>query len=369
MTPSESFMQQALTLARRGEGRTAPNPPVGAVLVRDGQVVGEGFHPAAGQPHAEVFALRQAGEKTRGATLYVTLEPCCHQGKTGPCTEAVIAAGVSEVYVGTVDPNPLVAGKGVSRLQQAGLAVHVGLLEAECRQLLAPFATLITAKRPYVLFKSAITLDGRIATSAGDSRWISCEKSRERVHQLRNRVDGILVGSRTVMADNPRLTTRLDSNGRNAARIVVDSRLQTSPHAEVYNAEASGRRILVTGDYHPVTAYAPYLDLGVEIVRLPLQGDYLAPQEVLTALGKLDLMFLLLEGGGQLGGVMLRAGLVDRVMLFVAPLLLGGDDGLPLLSGQGVKALSEAWRVVEPSVTRIDDDILIEGEVRQCLPA
>lgn len=366
MTPSERFMQKALDLARRGEGRTAPNPPVGAVLVRDGQVVGEGFHPAAGQPHAEVFALRQAGEDARGATLYVTLEPCCHQGKTGPCTEAVIAAGVREVCVGILDPNPLVAGKGVTRLQQAGVTVHVGLLADECRQLLAPFAMLMTAKRPYVLFKSAITLDGRIATSTGASRWISCEKSRERVHLLRNRVDGILIGSRTVLADNPRLTTRLERGGRNAARIVVDSRLQTSPRAEVYNAEAPGRRILVTGDHHSTRAYMPYLDLGVEVVRLPLQDDYLAPDAILRALGQLDLMFLLLEGGGQLGGVLLRAGLVDRVMLFVAPLLLGGDDGLPLLSGPGVESLADAWRVVEPNVTRVDDDILIEGEVRPC---
>ncbi len=369
MTQPERFMQQALDLAQRGEGRTAPNPPVGAVLVREGCVVGEGFHPEAGQPHAEVFALRQAGEAARGATLYVTLEPCCHQGRTGPCTEALIAAGVSEVYVGAVDPNPQVAGQGVARLQAAGMTVHIGPLESECRHLLAPFAKRITTGRPYVLFKSALTLDGRIATSTGDSRWISSEQSRALVHQLRNRVDGILVGSRTVMADNPRLTTRLDGDCRNAARIVIDSRLQTSPDAEVYSPDAVGRRILVTAEHHPDAAYAPYLERGVELVRLEQQEGHLDPTAIMHALGQLDLMFLMLEGGGQLGGVMLRAGLVDRVMLFVAPLLLGGDDGLPLLSGQGVTALADAWRITTPVVTRIEDDILIEGEVQRCSPA
>lgn len=368
MANTDRFMQHALELARQAEGRTAPNPPVGAVLVHDDVIVGEGFHPGAGQPHAEIFALRQAGSQAHGATLHVTLEPCCHQGRTGPCTEALIQAGVRAVVVGTMDPNPVVAGQGIARLQEAGIAVTVGVLAEQCRQLLAPFAKYVTTGRPYLMFKSAMTLDGCIATSSGDSRWISCKKSRELVHQTRNRVDGILVGSGTVIADNPRLTTRLAVAGRNAARIVIDSRLQTSPRAEVYSAQAGGRRILVTSTRHDSAALDPYASQGVEILSLPGRGDFLDPVEIMTELGRLDLMFVLLEGGGRLAGALLRAGLIDRVMLFLAPMLLGGDDGRPLLSGVGKERLNQAWRLADMQVSRVDQDVLIEGEVAACLP-
>jgi len=368
MTNTDRFMRQALELARQGEGRTAPNPPVGAVLVRDGDIVGQGFHPGAGQPHAEIFALGRAGSLARGATLFVTLEPCCHQGRTGPCTEALIRAGVREVVVATLDPNPVVAGQGIARLQAAGLVVKVGVLEESCRQLLAPFAKHVTTGLPFVLFKAAMTLDGCIATSTGDSRWISCEKSRELVHLTRNRADGILVGSGTVIADNPRLTTRLETGGRNAARIVIDSKLQTSPRAEVYSAQAAGRRILVTSTRHDHVALEPYTEQGVEILGLPCRGDFLDPVEIIAGLGRLELMFVLLEGGGRLAGTLLRAGLIDRIMLFIAPRLLGGDDGRPLLSGVGQARLSEAWRLINMQSRQVDQDILIEGEVAPCLP-
>ena len=367
MPDHEGFMQRALELARRGEGQTAPNPPVGAVLVSNGSIVGEGFHPGAGQPHAEVFALRQAAEQAHGGRLYVTLEPCCHQGRTGPCTEAVIAAGVAEVMVGTLDPNPAVAGEGVARLRRAGLTVTVGVLEKECRRLIAPFAKFITTGRPYVLFKSAMTLDGRIATVSGDSRWISGEASRRMVHQLRSRVDGILVGSGTVLTDNPRLTTRLDGEARNPARIVVDGGLQTSPQAAVYAADGT-RRLLVTGTDHAGAALTPFSAAGVEIVRLRKKDGRLPVEAIMTALAERDLMFLLLEGGGGLGGALLRGGMIDRVMLFIAPLLLGGDNGKALVSGTGVERIADAWRLSEVRVRVVEQDILVEGEVRRCLP-
>ena len=363
MTNAEKFMRQAVDLARKAEGRTAPNPPVGAVLVRDGEVVGEGFHPAAGQPHAEIFALRQAGPLARGATLYVTLEPCCHHGRTGPCTAALIEAGVSRVLIGATDPNPGVSGRGSAILQDAGVSVETGVLGQTCRQLIAPFAKHVTSGLPYVLFKAAMTLDGRTATATGDSRWIPCLQSRELVHRLRDRVDGILIGSGTVLADNPRLTTRLAPGGRDPARIVVDSRLVTSSAAKVYSPESAVRRILVTGSHHPEQMLRPFLERGVEVVRGSMRGQHLELGDIMKKLGSSGLLFLMLEGGAGLAGAMLRAGLIDRLMLFIAPRLLGGADGYPLLSGTGVANIEQAWQLTDVQSRQIGSDILIEGEM------
>lgn len=362
-------MARAVELARRGEGRTAPNPPVGAVLVRDGVVVGEGYHPAAGEPHAEIFALRDAGERARGADLYVTLEPCCHRGRTGPCTEALIAAGVRRVFYGTVDPNPRVAGQGLERLRCAGIETIAAPLSDDCRRLIAPFAKHVATGRPYVILKAAMTLDGQLATSGGESQWISGEPSRELVHRLRNRVDGILTGAGTVLADNPRLTVRLPHSGRNPARIVLDSRLRTAPGARVFSPEAAGRRLLVTADDALKERTEPFARLGVEIVAVPRDGEHPALEAVMDALGQRGLQCLLVEGGGALNGALLRAGLVDRLMLFVAPLLLGGGDGTPLFAGKGVVHLAEALRLRQMQVSRVGDDLLLEGEVSRCSPA
>lgn len=360
---AEQFMQRAITLARKGLGRTAPNPAVGAVLVRDGDVVGEGFHPAAGQPHAEVFALRDAGDLACGADLYVTLEPCCHQGRTGPCTEALIEAGVSRVFVGTQDPNPQVAGKGVKRLREAGIEVVCEVLEMECQQLIAPFAKQVSSGLPYVVLKAAMTLDGQTATENGDSQWISCAASREIVHQLRNQVDGIMVGSGTIKADDPRLTTRLPEDGRDPIRIVFDGRLETSPQATVYSQASEAGAIIVTATEHTEEALQPYRDAGVEIVQVERGDDGLDLSAALAELGKRDLHSILLEGGSVLGGAMIRAGLVDRVMIFIAPKLLGGV-GRSLLAGEGAASISEACTLSNLCVRQVDTDILIEGEVQ-----
>lgn len=360
---ADQYMQRAIQLAKRGLGRTAPNPPVGALLVRDGRIVGEGFHPAAGQPHAEVFALRDAGVMARDADLYVTLEPCCHQGRTGPCTEAVVHAGVARVFVGTQDPNPQVAGKGIQCLREAGIEVVCDLLKTECQRLIAPFAKHITGGLPFVVLKAAMTLDGQIATANGDSRWISSAASREIVHQLRNQVDGIMVGSGTVKMDNPRLTARLDDDHRDPVRIVFDGKLVTSPQAIVYTQASEAKTILVTASQHGETALQPYRSSGVEILQVARKDGALDLAAALAELGKRPLHYLLLEGGSVLGGAMLRAGLVDRVMIFVAPKLLGGA-GRSLFAGKGVVNISEAFSLTDLCVRQVDTDILIEGEVQ-----
>lgn len=368
MTTSESYMLRALQLARQGEGRTAPNPPVGAVLVADGVVVGEGFHPVAGQSHAEIFALRAAGKEASGSDLYVTLEPCCHHGRTGPCTEAIISAGVRRVIYGVVDPNPRVAGQGLAQLRAAGIEVIAGPLAEECRQLLAPFAKAIHSRLPFVTFKAAMSLDGQTATSQGESQWISGVESRELVHHLRNRVDGILVGSGTVIADDPQLTVRLPDVGRNPARIVIDGRLRTSPSARVYSPGQPGRRLLLTGDDIPVDRLAPFIDLGVEVVAVPHDNMYLNLVAAMTEICDRGLHNLLLESGGDLSGAMLRAGLVDRLMLFVAPVLFGGGDGRPLFSGAGTVSLAKAIALTGLRARQVGCDVLLEGEVVRCSP-
>jgi diaminohydroxyphosphoribosylaminopyrimidine deaminase/5-amino-6-(5-phosphoribosylamino)uracil reductase len=338
------------------------------VLVRDGRIVGEGYHPVAGEAHAEIFALRAAGEQASGADLYVTLEPCCHQGRTGPCSEALIAAGVRRVFYGTIDPNPRVAGEGLARLQGAGIAVAAAPLGPECRRLIAPFAKHVTTGLPLVILKAAMTLDGQLATSAGESQWISGAASRETVHRLRDRVDGILTGAGTVLADNPQLTVRLPAGGRNPARIVLDSQLRTSPHAMVYNAEAAGCRLLVTADDCPAERLEPFRRRGVDVVTAPRRGPHLDLNSAMQSLGSRGLQSLLVEGGGALNGALLRAGLVDRLMLFVAPLLFGGGDGSPLFAGPGAVHLAEALRLIDFRVSRSGEDLLLEGEVTRCSP-
>jgi len=367
-TPAEQFMDRAVALARRGEGRTAPNPPVGAVLVKDGVIVGEGHHPAAGEPHAEIFALRAAGEKAHGADLYVTLEPCCHQGRTGPCTEALIAAGIKRVFFGAVDPNPRMAGQGLNQLREAGIEVVAGPLADDCRRLIAPFAKHVTSGRPYVILKVAMTLDGQTATSTGESQWISSPESRTLVHRLRDRADGVLVGAGTVLADDPQLTVRLAEGGRNPARIILDGTLRTPAGARVFSAASPGRRLLVTAADIPADAAGRHREKGVEIVGVPRRNGQLDLAAVMDALGACQLQCLLVEGGGGLSGALLRAGLVDRLMLFVAPLLLGGCDGRPLLEGAGVTRLADALRLNDLRISRVGCDVLLEGEVGPCSP-
>lgn len=360
-------MAMAVALAQKGEGRTAPNPPVGAVIVRDGQIVGEGFHPRAGEPHAEVFALRQAGSRAADATAYVTLEPCSHFGKTPPCADALIAAGVSRVVVGVVDPNPQVAGRGVERLRAAGIEVEVGLMDKECGRLIAAFGKHILTGLPYTVYKSAMTLDGNTATASGDSRWVSGALSRGRVHQLRHRVDAIMVGVETVLHDDPLLNTRLDTeDGHDPLRVVVDSSLRMPITASMLRQKSNAGTLVATTceDSDKIAALE---NAGAEVLVVAADNDRVDLPALWQELGKRNVQKLLLEGGATLAASALGAGLIDQLMLFVAPKLLGGVAGRGIFNGVTCELMNDAIRLQNREVEQIGDDLLITGEIVPCL--
>ncbi|SDE14750.1 diaminohydroxyphosphoribosylaminopyrimidine deaminase [Desulfuromonas thiophila] len=362
------WMARALQLARRGEGRTAPNPPVGALLVRDGQLIGEGFHPRAGEPHAEIFALRQAGELARGADLYVTLEPCSHQGRTGPCCAAIIAAGVRRVFVGCADPNPQVNGRGLAWLRQAGLQVQCGILEAQARRLIAAFAKHQRSGRPLVILKTAATLDGRTATASGASQWITNAACREQVHRLRDRVDAILVGVGTVLRDDPRLTCRAPA-GRDPLRLVLDSRLRIPDSAALLSLDSPAPTLIATTALAcPARRAALAGRSGVELLELPADasGGVSLPA-LLDELGRRGLLSLLVEGGARVNQAFLQQRLIDRLMLYLGAKLLGGGDGKGLFDGPGPLDLADALPVRDIRLRRFGDDLLLEGELA-CSP-
>lgn len=363
------FMHQALELARQGVGRTAPNPAVGSVVVVDGKIVGRGFHPQAGQPHAEIFALRDAGGQCKGADLYVTLEPCSHHGKTGPCCEAIIAARIARVFIGVQDPNPLVSGRGVDRLRAAGIEVNVGVCEQECRHLLAPFFKHITTGKPLVILKAGLTLDGFLATSTGDSQWITCEQSRRHVHHVRDRVDAIMVGIGTVLHDNPRLTTRLSHGGRDPLRVVVDSRLRIPLDAKILHLDSCAKTVIATTDLASHEKFAQLKENPkVEILVLPRIDNQVDLDALLMRLGDRNIQTVLVEGGALLNHSLFTQQLIDRVMIYIAPKLIGGNDAKGVFAGKGVTKLSDALELKEVRTQNFGNDVLFEGEVVPCLP-
>jgi diaminohydroxyphosphoribosylaminopyrimidine deaminase/5-amino-6-(5-phosphoribosylamino)uracil reductase len=360
------MMARALELASRGEGRTAPNPPVGAVIVRDGSVAGEGFHAKAGGPHAEVAALREAGERARGATIFVTLEPCAHHGRTPPCTEALIEAGIARVVIGCSDPNPRVEGGGARVLEAAGLDVSVGLEEALCRRLISPFAHHVTTGLPFTTLKSAVTLDGKTATSTGRSQWISGEAALQETHSLRNRVDAIMVGVGTVIEDDPKLTTRGVQGGRDPLRVVVDSRLRTPPEAAILHLESPAPTLVATTDRASTESITAIEREGVEVLVLGRDAEGRVDLGTLwKALGNRDILHLLLEGGATLAQAALEAQLIQRMRVVIAPKMLGGNDGFSIFRGQGVQDLEDAVRLRDLRARNCGGDIIIEGELER----
>lgn len=355
------WMRRALGLAARGRGKTSPNPMVGAVLVRGERVVGEGYHRRAGRPHAEIIALEEAGKRARGATLYVTLEPCCHWGRTPPCTDALIEAGVSRVVAASKDANPQVSGRGLGQLRKAGMAVEVGLLEAEARRLNAAHFKHAATGLPLLSLKTAMSLDGKIATSGGESQWITGEKARAAAHRLRSAHDAVLVGVGTALADDPRLTARA-GRGRSPLRVVADSQARTPPDAQLLTADERPP-IIGTTRRAPKERVRALEAAGAEVLQVRSQGGHVALDDLLRQLAERDVRTVLLEGGGKLAGSALAAGLVDRVYFFLAPLIIGGESAPTAVGGPGARRLSEAWRLESVKLRRLGEDYLLTGDI------
>jgi len=350
-------MRSALRLAEKAAGRTSPNPMVGAVLVRGGKVVATGYHRRAGGDHAEIDALKRAGRKARGATLYLNLEPCSHYGRTPPCVDALIAAKIKRVVAGMADPNPLVSGRGFRRLRQARIQVRSGVLEADCRKLNESFIKYITRGLPFVLLKSAATLDGKTATATGSSRWVTGRAARGRVHELRNFVDAVIVGVGTVIADDPQLTCRIPG-GRNPVRVVLDPRLRMPLTARVL--KEAGTTIVVASARAPERKAARLQSLGAEVWRLPSRRDGIPLAAVLKRIAEREMVSVMIEGGAVTAGRALAAKVVDKIALFYAPKIVGGD-GLPIVSSLGIKDMSRSLPVKNVEIETIGNDILLTG--------
>ena len=358
------YMQRALELSREALGLSSPNPPVGAVVVKDGQVVGEGHTLPPGQAHAEIMALQQAGDRARGAHLYTTLEPCCHFGKTPPCTRDIISAGITAVHVATRDPNPLVNGKGLTELQDAGLSVHLDECGDEARQLVEAYTRYVETGLPFVTAKFAMSLDGKIATASGDSRWISSEESRCRASELRRQSDAVMVGIGTVLADDPRLTAR-DEAGKNLPRqplrVIVEGAAALPPTAQLLREPGA---VLVATPKKAVDRAAALGTPGAEVAQLPAGDGSVDLEALMQTLGQRGVTSLLVEGGGVLLGSLFDLGLVDKVAAFVSPVILGGRDAPSPVAGAGADVMASAIRLTRSKAELIGDDVMITGYVR-----
>ena len=357
----ETYMRRAIVLAERGAGWTSPNPMVGAVIVKDGRIIGEGWHRRYGEAHAERNALQSCTESPVGAVLYVTLEPCCHHGKQPPCTDAILEAGIRRVAVGSGDPNPLVAGKGVELLRAHGVTVDTGVLKEECDALNPVFFHFIQTKRPYVVIKYAMTMDGKIATRTGDSQWITGDAARQRVHQDRHRYSAIMAGVGTVLADDPLLTCRM-GGGKNAVRVICDSHLRTPPDSRIVRTAREVPTILAAAAPPPERRKA-LEDAGCQVWDLPGPEGRVDLNALMDRLGARGIDSVLLEGGGALNWAALHSGIVQKVQAYIAPKLFGGTAAKSPIAGLGVETPAQAVRLVRTTVTQIGEDFLLESEV------
>ncbi len=361
-------MECALSLARLAMGYASPNPAVGAVVVRDGEIVGMGYTQPAGSDHAEVMALRQAGSKANEASMYVTLEPCCHYGRTPPCTQAIISAGISEVHIALIDPNPLVSGQGVKELNESGIETQVGAFQEEARQINEAYIKFITTALPFVIAKFAMSLDGKIATRTGQSRWITNEEARHYVHALRHTVDAIVVGVNTVIADNPQLTARscCGKGGmikKQPLRLIVDSKGRTPMDANIF--KQPGKALLAVVKPFNEEKRQKLAQIGVEVLELPDAQGLVDLEELLRVIGKLGAVTVLVEGGSKLLGHLFDYRLVDKVLAFISPIIIGGSEAKTAVSGNGVESVVDALCLERVNFKNFGDNILISGYVRE----
>jgi len=369
-------MEQALSLAKLALGQASPNPAVGAVVVKEGVVVGQGYTQPPGSHHAEVLALKQAGDEARGSAMHVTLEPCCHHGRTPPCTGAIISAGIREVHMAMLDPNPLVSGRGKDELQKAGIKIYLGEHEEEAKEINEAYTKFITTGIPFVTAKFAISLDGKIATRKGNSRWISGREARKYVHCLRYTTDAIMAGVNTLLADNPHLTTRCSGGKGGTARkqplrVIVDGKGRTPLTARVFSEP--GKTLLALGRTAMPEEKAAFAQAGAEILESTTAAEMVDLEKLLGALGKREITSVLVEGGGVLLGSLFDRGLVDKVIAFIAPVIIGGAEAKTAVAGRGVDKVSDSFRLERVRVEKLGDDLMVSGYVtgkggRRCLP-
>jgi diaminohydroxyphosphoribosylaminopyrimidine deaminase/5-amino-6-(5-phosphoribosylamino)uracil reductase len=360
------YMKQALSLAKLAVGQVSPNPAVGAVVVKDGEVIGQGYTQPPGSWHAEVMALKQADQRSRGGVMYVTLEPCCHYGRTPPCTKAIITAGISEVHMAMLDPNPLVSGKGEEELQREGIKTYIGEHEEETREINEAYIKYITTGMPFVTAKFAVSLDGKIATKTGDSEWISGSEARKYVHYLRYTTDAIMAGANTVIADNPRLTCRCAGKGgevrKQPLRVIVDGKGRTSALAQVFNE--AGQALLALDRSIEPEKKKTFTQAGVELLELPAKQGRVDLKLLMKSLGERGITSVLVEGGGILLGSLFDYRLVDKVIAFIAPIIIGGKKAKTAVVGKGIERVIDAIKLERVSSEKFGEDVMISGYVK-----
>jgi len=362
----QHFMKMALGLATKGEGFTSPNPMVGAVIVKDGKVAGKGYHKKAGAAHAEVEAIDNAGVAAKRSTLYVNLEPCNHFGRTPPCTEKILAAGIKRVVVAMNDPNPDVTGGGTDYLKNQGLEVTLGVCQDEAKKLNEAYVKYVRTKRPFVIVKCATTLDGRIATKTGDSKWVTGQESRRFVHRLRHAYDAIMVGIDTVKKDDPSLTARPDNMpGADPIRVILDTELSISEDAKVLRLDSDCDTIIITGNLVSRDKKVRIENKGVKVIEAPVKNGLIDFDPLMDQLGALGITSLLIEGGSRVIASALAAGVVDKIAFFYAPKILGGDDGVPVCKGPGPDLMNQCIHVKDIKVRQFGDDVMIEGYIEK----
>lgn len=360
------FMKRALELAEKGVGYTKPNPLVGAVIVKDGKIIGEGYHELYGSHHAEINALKSAIEDVSGATMYVTLEPCSHYGRTPPCANAIVEKGIKKVVIGLLDPNPLVSGRGLEILKNNGIEVVTGILEDEGKKQNEIFLKYIATRLPFGILKIAMTLDGKIASAIGDSKWITNEFSRQYVHELRHRVSGIMVGIGTVLTDNPELTTRLKNReGVDPIRIIVDSTAKIPLNAKVLNLDSKAKTIVATTEKADKQSLKYIRNKGADIIITPLKNNRVDLSYLMQHLGQRGIDSVLIEGGGALNFSALEEGIVDKVISFIAPKIIGGAAAKTPVEGDGISHIKNAIQLENIQISRFQEDIMIEGYLKK----